>query len=248
MAKKTKKKARKAPRRRRRKPGSQWTKRQLNVLHECWKATSTRKACLELVVKKLPEMPPPAAWALVRKLSRTEQAWIMTARQKERDKEKKKRDKEKARAARAKKREERERTKERRDRRSDMRDLLRDDHADKVAEEIGTDFFFCPDIRQQVSVLTCIFRVFSPPGQYGFSHGGSCASCRRMDKHLPVLERVLSKETKDAKQRAGRHKAGTRRRKAEKPEAEAAQKAASRSAPKGREGCCATRGRASPTD
>ena len=195
LAKKTRKKARKASRRKR-KPGSQWTKRQLNLLHECWKATLTRKTCLEMVAQKLPEMPPPAAWALVRKLSRTERSWIMTARQKERDKEQKKRDQEKARTDRVRRREERERAKEKRDQRYGIRDILTDAHADKVAEEIGTDFFFCPDMRQQVSVLTCVFRVFSPPSQYGFSYGGPCASCKRMDKHLPTLESLISEGDK----------------------------------------------------
>jgi hypothetical protein len=202
-ARKTAKKKAAKTARRKRKPGSKWTKRQLNILHECWKATATRKACLELVAEKLPEMPPPAAWSLVRKLSRTERSWIMTARQKEREKEKKKKDRERAREARLKRREERERAQVRRDKRSDMRDRLRDSHADGVAAEIGADFFFCPDVKQHVSVLSCVYRVFAPASKYGFSHGGPCSTCRRMDKHLPALERVLSKEKTNAKQDSG---------------------------------------------
>jgi hypothetical protein len=209
-----KKKATKKPRGR--KLGSKWTKRQLDILHECWKSTSTRKACLEKVAEKLPEMPPPAAWALVRRLSKRERAWILTAQQKEREKEQKRRAKERAKEQRAQRRAEREKAKARRDRRGDIRDRLRDKHMKRVAAEIGSDFFFCPDVQQQVCVLSCIFRVFSPPSKYGFSHGGPCSTCRRMDKHMPVLESILKEKRSDAKQKPGRDPAGTHGREAEK--------------------------------
>lgn len=213
-----KKKAPKKPGRKKRgrKSGSQWTKHQLNVLHECWKSTSTRKACLEKVVERLPEMPPPAAWALVRRLSKRERAWILTARQKEREKERAKRERERAKEQRVKRRAEREKAKERRDRRGEIRDRLRDRHMAQVEQHVGADFFFCPDVQQQVCLLSCVFRVFSPLGDYGFSHGGPCSTCRRMDRYMPALEDIL--EENDAKQRPRRNKASTHGRKAEEQE------------------------------
>jgi hypothetical protein len=204
VKKKTKKKKASKKGIRKRKTGSQWTRQQLNALHECWKSTTSRKACLELVAQRLPEMPPPAAWFLVRKLSRTEKAWIMTARQKVREKERRKEDLERSREARHRRREERERAQIRRDKRSDMRDRLDDSHAGKIAAEINADFFFCPDVKQHVSPLSCIYRIFSGTGEYDFSYGEPCSTCRRMDKHIPVIESVLSKKERgNAKQGAG---------------------------------------------
>lgn len=217
----TKKKASKrksAKKTRKRKVGSKWTKRQLDILHDCWKTTATRKACLEKVAEKLPEMPPPAAWSLVRRLSQRERAWILTAQQKEREKEQKKRERERAREQRARRKVEREKAKARRDRRGEIRERLRDTYAKQVAKQIGADFFFCPDVQQQVCVLSCVFRVFSPPSQYGFSHGGPCSTCRRMDKHMPVLESILEDTKNHAKQKTRRDKATTHRREVEEQE------------------------------
>jgi hypothetical protein len=43
--------------------------------------------------------------------------------------------------------------------------------------------------------------VFAPVEECGFSHGQPCSSCRRMDKHMPELERFV-----DEKQKTGRDK------------------------------------------
>lgn len=177
-----------------------WSKAQLTALHELWKTARSRQEFLAAVSEKLPGIPPPIAWSLVRKLSRTDREWQMTARQKERDKEERKLAKERARQERLKRRDERQKAQEWRDQRSVLRTSLKTSHAKRVAKEIGTDFFFCPDVRQHVCRLSCVFRVFSETDLYGFSHGGPCEKCERMDEHIPVLERIIGRPS-DEKQK-----------------------------------------------
>jgi hypothetical protein len=174
-----------------------WSKTQLAALHECWKAARNRQEFLALVSEK----PPPLAWSLVRKLSRTDREWQMTARQKERDREERKLAKERMRQERLKRRDERQRAQEWREQRGTLRVGLKESHAKRVAKEIGTDFFFCPDVRQYVCRLSCIFRVFSENDMYGFSHGGPCEKCERMDEHIPVLEKIIGRPS-DEKQKS----------------------------------------------
>lgn len=188
-----------------------WTKVQLTTLHECWKATRNRQECLDLVAKKLPEIPPPLAWSLVRKLSRSDREWQMTARQKDRDRDERKLAKERSRQDRLKKREERQRNQEWKEQRGTIRTTLKDSHAHGIIAEIGADFFFCPDVRQYVCRLSCIFRVFSEHDTYGFSHGGLCEKCDCMDEHLPALEEIIRRSSNEG-QKSGRDKAGRKRR------------------------------------
>jgi hypothetical protein len=168
-----------------------WPKKILDLIHECWESTATRKACLELLADKVPEMPPPAAWGIIRKLSKTDKRWILTARKKQREKEALKQARERRRAERAKRREARERKKEWRDRQDSFRKKLSAKHLEKIQKRIEAEFFFCPDTKQHVNNIACIFRVFSGDDWFGFSHSGPCARCKRMDKHLPEIEKAI---------------------------------------------------------
>jgi hypothetical protein len=168
-----------------------WSKAQLDTLHECWKVSQSRQKYLELVAQKLPEIAPPVALSLARKLSRSDRDWQMTARRKEREREERKLAKERSRQDRLKRRDERQRAAEWRSQRETIRDGLSETHVSLVAKVVGTDFFFCPDTRQHVCRLSCVFRVFSKDDQYGFAHGGPCVKCERMDEHIPALERII---------------------------------------------------------
>ena len=168
-----------------------WSKAQLTVLHECWKASANRREFLAKISKKLPEIPSPIAWSLVRKLSRTDREWQMTARQKEREREERRAAKERLHQDRLKRRTERQQAQEWREQRTTLKEALDESYAAKISDKIGADFFFCSDMRQYVCRLACIFRVFSDSHVYGFSHGGPCDKCERMDEHIPVLQEIV---------------------------------------------------------
>lgn len=168
-----------------------WSKAQLDTLHECWKAANSRQKYLELVAQRLPGIPPPVALSLARKLSRSDRDWQMTARRKEREREENRLAKERSRQDKLRRRDERQRAREWKGQREAIREALSDRHADRVAKEVGTGFFFCPDARQHVCRMSCVFRVFSKDDRYGFSHGGPCERCERMDEHIPALERII---------------------------------------------------------
>jgi len=168
-----------------------WTKAQLFTLHECWKAAKSRQECLALVTEKLPEMPPPIAWSLIRKLSKSDREWQITTKQKEREKEEQKLAKERNRQKKLQRREEREQEQEWKAQRERLRSLLDVSHVKKISQEVGDDFFFCTDAHQHVCRLSCIFRIFSGYGAFGFSHGGCCEQCERMDEYIPTLEQII---------------------------------------------------------
>jgi len=195
-AKKTarKKTTRKKAARKKRPAKPSLPKKTLDTIHKCWRETDTRKQCLERLGAELPSIPPPTAWGIIRKLSKTDRQWILTARQKERKKAAKKAERERKRAERAKKRQARERKQEWQARRDAIRAKLKARHLEKVRAQVDPEFFFCPDMRQQVSNISCIFRVFSGEDMCGFVHGGPCSSCKRMDKHIPAVEKVARRK------------------------------------------------------
>ena len=167
-----------------------WSKQQLEKLHECWMASKNRKECLVAVSERLPEMPPPVALALIRRLSRTDRNWQMTARRKEREREEERQAKERLKEERLRRRDQRKQIEESRERRREIGDTLCETHAERIAAEIGDDFFFCPDTRQQVSRLSCIFRAFGSQDKYGFAHNGPCSGCERMMAHAAALREI----------------------------------------------------------
>lgn len=176
-----------------------WSKNQLAALHECWKSSRSRQHFLEIVAQKLPEIAPPIAWSLVRRLSRSDQDWQMTARQKEHEREKRRLTKERTKQDRLKRKDERQRAQEWKEQRETIRNGLLETHAGRVAAIVGTDFFFCPDMRQYVCRMACAFRVFSKEGECGFSYSGPCEKCERMDEHIPALERIIGRPSNERK-------------------------------------------------
>ena len=181
----------KTVRKKRRSSKPSWPKKILDAIHECWARTSTRKECLELLGTKVPDMLPPAAWGIIRKLSKTDRRWILTARKKAREKEALKQARDRRRVERANKREVREQKREWKDQQDSFRNKLKTKHLKKIQEHIEPEFFFCPDTKQFVNIVSCIFRVFSGEDWYGFTHCGPCAKCKRMDKYLPEIEKAL---------------------------------------------------------
>ena len=164
---------------------------QIAALHECWKEAHSGRSFLELAAARIPAIPPPAAMSLVRRLSRSDPAWQATARQKERERDERKLVKERARQDKLKRRNDRQMAQEWKGRREAIRSALVEANVAKVVAIVGTGFFFCADTRQQVCRLSCVFRVFSGDDRYGFSHGGPCERCERMDEHIPALERII---------------------------------------------------------
>lgn len=182
-----------------------WDKEQLKILHECWKISKTRQECLKLIAEKLPKIPPPVAWSLIRKMSHSDNEWKVTAKQKERERKEQKLLKERTRQIKMKRRDEKQRTKEWKNQRENIQKKLTDDNLEQVSDIVGTDFFFCPEIHQYVCPVSCIFRVFSNNEQYN----GSCEKCDRLNEHIPALEKIIEGE-KDEGQRHKRNKTSQR--------------------------------------
>jgi len=183
-----------------------WTKKQLDVLYECWKGADSNKERLLLVEEKLPKVPSLAALNKMRTMAKSDSKWIGMATRKKNQKEKeklsielekqRKRDEiEKKKLERERKRKERE---EKRQRREEMRTektlkekiksslLLKDE--EKIKKEMDPKLFFCSKIHQFISEISCIFRIFSE--EYG-SPSGPCEKCVKMDKHIPLLQEVI---------------------------------------------------------
>ena len=64
-----------------------WTKKQLDVLYECWKNADTNKERLVLVEEKLPQVPPLAALNKMRTMVKSDSKWIGMATRKKNNKE-----------------------------------------------------------------------------------------------------------------------------------------------------------------
>jgi peptide subunit release factor RF-3 len=176
-----------------RKKRIKWSKEDLQILHECWKESKNRKQCLELVSKKLKHMPTPVAWSLIRKLSKTEKEWQITFNQKNKQKEEDKNLKEKSRQERVKRKVEKQNTQEMNERLELIKKKLLDSDLDKIINKVGQDFFFCSDVRQYVSVASCVYRVFSFSGQYGLVYSGVCNKCEKMFKYTSEIEEIIKK-------------------------------------------------------
>jgi hypothetical protein len=189
--------------RRRRK---KWTKKQLDVLYECWKGADTNKERLSLVEEKLPNIPPLAALYKMRIMAKTDSKWIGMAtrrkKQKEREKftvelekqkkkderERKKIEHEKRRKEREEKRKKREEIKSEKKLKEKIKSLLLLNDGEKIKDKIDLQLFFCSKIHQYIDEISCIFRIFSK--EYGLS-GGPCEKCTKMDKYIPVLQEVI---------------------------------------------------------
>jgi hypothetical protein len=139
-------------------------------------------------------MPPPTAWEIVRRFLKTNRTWMIEAQRKKKRKEDKKRIAEDKRRERQAIRKEKEKNKAYLDRCEEIRKWLGHRHMSKILDKVGLSFSFCTDIRYQVSIIACIFRVFYRDKKYEFSYSGECGACKKMDKYIPLLEEIMKNE------------------------------------------------------
>lgn len=198
------------------------TKKQLDILYECWKNGETTKERLVLIEEKLPKIPSLAALSIMRKMAKTETKWLkMVTRKKnhkekekltkKKEREKKKLEKEKRKRERVAQKAEKEKVDNRKTKLNKIKSRLKNEHMDHLQEQIEARFFFCNDFQHYVNNLACIYRVFS--NECGFSLGLQCEKCSRMNKYMPIIEEIIKN---DKKQGTEKHKTSKRRRKTKK--------------------------------
>jgi hypothetical protein len=176
------------------------TKKQLDILYECWKSADTTKDRLALIEKNLPKVSSLAALSIMRKLAKTDSKWLKMATRKSNQKEKEKIEKrkmrernkiekEKKRKEREKRKKEREISIEQKSKLTLLREKLKNKYLEKVIDKIENRFFFCSDVHQFVNSISCIFRIFS--NDHILSRCVQCDKCSRFNKHMALLEEVI---------------------------------------------------------
>ncbi len=163
----------------------------LNILFECWAKSSTKRECIENVKRDLPKILPPVAWGIIRKISKIDNKWILEGRKKERKKEEAVEEKIRKRKERQSRKLKREQKKKWKEQKEEFKKLLKNEDVERLKQEIEFEFFFCPDLQQQVNNISCIYRIFSVEQKYGFVQNGSCLKCKRMDKYIPVIKKII---------------------------------------------------------
>lgn len=177
------------------------TKKQLNVLYECWKNGNNIKERLVLIEKNLAKVPPLVALSIMRHMAKTDTKWLKMAtrkkNQQEKEKLKRKKEQEKKKCEVKRKKIEREERRKKRTRLEAQKKKLKDiknnlqvSYLSTLEEKIEPKFFFCPDTHQFVHNLSCIFRIFSD--EFHVSLGPECEKCSRMDKFIPIIEEVIN--------------------------------------------------------
>jgi hypothetical protein len=216
------------------------TKKQLDILYDCWKEGTNTKERLVLIEERMPKVPTLTALKIMRRMAKTDSKWLRWATRQKNLKEKEKLEKQKERERKKKEREQRRKEREQRKEERRKKQLHKNEReyisknidpslSKELEDHIPTEFFFCPAIHQYVTNISCIFRIFGED----FSFGSSCDKCKRMDKYIPILKEFIdgrsSKNTK--RQRPKRNTASKGRSKTKtKKSASAKTKTATRKA------------------
>lgn len=174
---------------------SKYTKKQINILYECWKNAETNKERIELIKEKLPSVPPLVALNDMRFMAKTDSKWIDVVMRRKDQKKKEKLQIESRRKIREKKREERNKIIVKKSLIEEIKSDLKCSDKFLIEKRIKSKIFFCSEIQQFMNNISCIFRKYSE--DYGLSVGISCEKCMRMDKYIPIIQEVI----KDGKQK-----------------------------------------------
>jgi hypothetical protein len=189
------------------------TKKQMDILYECWKNGDNTKERLALIEQNLPRVPSLTALSIMRRMARTDTKWLKMATrkknqqekeklEKKRAREKKKAEAEKKRAAREEKKKAKTKQDAQKRRLARIRKAFGTSYLPTLEEKIEPEFFFCPSVHQYVHNLSCIFRIFSD--EFNVSLSSGCDKCSKMDKFISIIEEII----KDGGQgKTRRHKA-----------------------------------------
>jgi hypothetical protein len=198
------------------------TKKQLDILYECWKEGKDTKERLELIEERMPKVSTLLALKTMRRLAKTDPKWLKwTTRQKnlkekeklekQKEKERKKAERERKKAEREHKKIERTKKRARKNQKEQISKNIDPVLSKELEKHIELELFFCPDTHQYVTNISCIFRIFGGD----FSFGGPCDKCKRMDKYIPELKEFFNgrKNACIQRQRSEGDSAGKGRRK-----------------------------------
>lgn len=174
------------------------TKNQLDIIYECWKEGVDTKERLILIEQRMPKVPTLKALKIMRRMAKTDAKWLRWSTRQENLKEKEKIDKQKEREQKRKEQERRKKEREEKKKeriqkqtqkiqKEQISKYIESSLAAELKEQADLSFFFCPDIHQYVSNISCIFRIFSED----FSFGTSCDKCKRMDKYIPIIKEII---------------------------------------------------------
>ena len=170
------------------------SKKALEKLFDCWENSTSKDDLLKKIKEKIPEVSPPLALGVIRKMSKIDSKWILESRKKDRKKEEIALDKIKRKKEREKNKIIRKEKQKLKKQKEELKNLLTEDNIKQLNDKIKSEFFFCPDLRQQVNTISCIFRVFSNETKYGFSQTGYCTKCKRMNKYIPIIKEIIGDE------------------------------------------------------
>ena len=190
------------------------TKKQVEILYECWKEGNNTKEWLALIEKNLPDISSLVALSTMRSLAKTDTKWLKMATRKknveEKEKDEKRAAKEKKKITaqnkkeeRAKKREEKDKIKSHKEQIQSIKSCLNESHFDKICEILKTEYFFCAEIDQYVNNISCLYRVF---GEHPILDN-KCLKCSKMNKFIPEIEEIVNGRQKEI----GRHRTSKKR-------------------------------------
>lgn len=176
------------------------TKKQLNILYECWKDGENTKERLALIEDRLPKIPSLTALSIMRHMAKTDTKWLKMATRKknqiEKEKLEKKKERERKKIEAEKKRAEREKKRAERNQRAVQKKKMQKIgrnlslfYLPILEKKIEPEFFFCPSVQQYVHNLSCIFRVFSD--EFDVSLCPECDKCSRMNKYIAIVEEII---------------------------------------------------------
>jgi len=176
------------------------TKKQLEILYECWKDGENTKEWIALIEERLPKVPSLAALSVLRRMAKTDTKWLKMATRKKNQKEKEKADKqkekerkkieaEKKKVERERKRKERTQRETQKQRLEKIKENLKISYLPALEEKIEPEYFFCQDVHQYVHNLSCIFRIFS--NEFNVLLASECEKCSKMNKFISIIEEII---------------------------------------------------------
>lgn len=166
------------------------TKKQLDILYECWKNVETNKERIKLVKEKLPNIPPLVALNDMRFMAKTSPRWINVVMHKKNQKKEEKLKIESKKRIREEKKKERNKIIAKKSLIEEIRSNLKCSDKSLVERKIKSKIFFCTKIQQFMNNISCIFRKYSE--DYGLLTGTFCEKCIKMDEYIPVLQEIIN--------------------------------------------------------
>jgi len=188
-----------APRKVRMKRGK-YSKKELDILYNCWKDGITKSGTIELIKIKLPRRIPLSAYQQIYTLVKEDPRWKKLSTRRKNVKAQKKKEMEKQKEERRKVRDAKKKEMKKKTILSSKKDFivkkLTSSHVDEIQKMLDLDFFFCHKQKSFTTNIACVFRKFSKTDEYGFKFTGVCDKCRKFDEFVDPIYKMLKGEKK----------------------------------------------------